>query len=484
MPGHHILWDFSEQKLRQLQHQMRKLQQDVKEFRNSFLVLLQSYQGDYQSCLSDITAAVQRTQLSIEALQACQSEAARLQQHLEELESRYHLEQQRRRALHNSLVVSACRANKQLTPPLEKWSTLLMIVYGPAASQAVVFEDIRPLLISLLDGYNVCIMAYGQTGSGKSYTMLGPHSEDDAAALLSGVHEDLGIIPRAAEELFRLISENPSRSPKVDVSIVEIYNNNIFDLLAKDNSTVMLGAKCQMATMQEGRSEVPRLTCRPVTSAEEFVGLIHKGVRLRVQHPTLVHKNSSRSHLIVTATLTTASPLGNTATQSSQASLQKIAGASNWWITPPPASSPHTIPADSADHPGQVLARLQLVDLAGSECSAVSGVTGLALKETSFINRSLAALADVLGALSEHCDHIPYRNSKLTHLLQDSIGGNAKLLMILCVSPGQKHMAETLRGLTFGAQARQVERRAPRRRPPSPRMQKPGMGLAGSQALP
>ncbi|ERE82133.1 kinesin-like protein KIF25-like protein [Cricetulus griseus] len=397
MPGHHILWDFSEQKLRQLQHQMRKLQQDVKEFRNSFLVLLQSYQGDYQSCLSDITAAVQRTQLSIEALQACQSEAARLQQHLEELESRYHLEQQRRRALHNSLVVSACRANKQLTPPLEKWSTLLMM-------------------------YNVCIMAYGQTGSGKSYTMLGPHSEDDAAALLSGVHEDLGIIPRAAEELFRLISENPSRSPKVDVSIVEIYNNNIFDLLAKDNSTVMLGAKCQMATMQEGRSEVPRLTCRPVTSAEEFVGLIHKGVRLRVQHPTLVHKNSSRSHLIVTATLTTASPLGNTATQSSQASLQKIAGASNWWITPPPASSPHTIPADSADHPGQVLARLQLVDLAGSECSAVSGVTGLALKETSFINRSLAALADVLGALSEHCDHIPYRNSKLTHLLQDSIG--------------------------------------------------------------
>ncbi|EGW13513.1 Kinesin-like protein KIF25 [Cricetulus griseus] len=397
MPGHHILWDFSEQKLRQLQHQMRKLQQDVKEFRNSFLVLLQSYQGDYQSCLSDITAAVQRTQLSIEALQACQSEAARLQQHLEELESRYHLEQQRRRALHNSLVVSACRANKQLTPPLEKWSTLLMM-------------------------YNVCIMAYGQTGSGKSYTMLGPHSEDDAAALLSGVHEDLGIIPRATEELFRLISENPSRSPKVDVSIVEIYNNNIFDLLAKDNSTVMLGAKCQMATMQEGRSEVPRLTCRPVTSAEEFVGLIHKGVRLRVQHPTLVHKNSSRSHLIVTATLTTASPLGNTATQSSQASLQKIAGASNWWITPPPASSPHTIPADSADHPGQVLARLQLVDLAGSECSAVSGVTGLALKETSFINRSLAALADVLGALSEHCDHIPYRNSKLTHLLQDSIG--------------------------------------------------------------
>ncbi|OBS81774.1 hypothetical protein A6R68_24236, partial [Neotoma lepida] len=150
-------------------------------------------------------------------------------------------------------------------------------------------------------------MAYGQTGSGKSYTMVGPYSEGDSA-LLSGAREDLGIIPRAAEELFRY-------------------------------------------------------TLWPVISAVEFVGLIHRGIQLRVQQPTLVHKNSSRSHLIVTATLTTASSSGST---------------------------------------------------------AVSGVTGLALKETSFINRSLAALADVLGALSEHCDHIPYRNSKLTHLLQDS----------------------------------------------------------------
>ncbi|CAO2628831.1 Kinesin-like protein KIF25 [Lemmus lemmus] len=326
-------------------------------------------------------------------------------------------------------------------------------------------------------------MAYGQTGSGKSYTMLGPHSEDDSV-LQSGACGDLGIIPRAAEELFRLMSENPSRSPKVDVSIVEIYNNNIFDLLAKDGSTVMSGAKCQAVTTQEGRSEVPKLTCRSVTSAVEFVGLIHRGVKLRVQHPTLVHQNSSRSHLVVTATLTTASSLGSTAPQSSQASLQKKPGAGNWWTAHPWASSPRTIPVDSADQSGQVLAKLQLVDLAGSECAAVSGVTGLTLKETSFINRSLAALADVLGALSEHCDHIPYRNSKLTHLLQDSIGGDAKLLMILCVSPGQKHMAETLRGLKFGALVRQVERRAPRRRPRSSQMQRSGMGPAGSPALP
>ncbi|XP_049991974.1 kinesin-like protein KIF25 isoform X3 [Alexandromys fortis] len=490
-----------------------KLQQDVKEFRNSFLVLLQSCQEEYQSCLSDVAAVVQRAELSSEALRASQSEATHLQQCLQKLESRYHLEQQRRRTLHNSLVELKgnirvhCRirpfvsVDEELVgptsqncptpgevvhavddetvlvrcalphrPPAEKTYTFER-VYGPAEPQAAVFGDVRPLLISLLDGYNVCIMAYGQTGSGKSYTMLGPHSEDDSA-LLSGARDDLGIIPRAAEELFRLMSENPSRSPKVDVSIVEIYNNNIFDLLAKDGSTVMSGAKCQAVTTQEGRSEGPKLTCRSVTSAMEFVGLIHRGVKLRVQHPTLVHQNSSRSHLVVTATLTTASSLGSTAPQSSQASLQKKAGAGNWWTAHPWASSPRTVPVDSADPSEQVLAKLQLVDLAGSECAAVSGVTGLALKETSFINRSLAALADVLGALSEHCDHIPYRNSKLTHLLQDSIGGDAKLLMILCVSPGQKHMAETLRGLKFGARARQVERRTPRRRPSSSQMQR------------
>ncbi|XP_052606742.1 kinesin-like protein KIF25 isoform X2 [Peromyscus californicus insignis] len=468
-------------------------------------------------------AAVQGVQPSSEALRACQSEAAGLQRSLQELDSRFRLEQQRRRALHNSLVELKgnirvhCRIRPFLSfdkeldgsasqncntpgevahavddetvlvrcalpgrPPAEK-TYRFERVYGPAESQATVFGDIRPLLISLLDGYNVCIMAYGQTGSGKSYTMLGPHSEGDSA-LLSGAREDLGIIPRAAEELFRLISENPSRSPKVDVSIVEIYNNNIFDLVAKDRSTAMSGSKSQMMTSQEGRSEVPKLTCRAVTSAVEFVGLIHRGIQLRVQHPTLVHKNSSRSHLIVTATLTTASSVGSTAPQSSQASLQKKAGG-NWWTTSPRALSLHTVPVDSADRSGQVLAKLQLVDLAGSECAAVSGVTGVALKETSFINRSLAALADVLGALSERCDHIPYRNSKLTHLLQDAIGGDAKLLMILCVSPGQKHMAETLRALKFGALARQVERQPSRRRPPSSQMQKPGLGLAGSRTL-
>ncbi|ETE58588.1 hypothetical protein L345_15690, partial [Ophiophagus hannah] len=120
------------------------------------------------------------------------------------------------------------------------------------------------------------------------------------------------------------------------------------------------------------------------------------------------------------------------------------------------ACSPAQLSRESVER--QMRTKLQLVDLAGSESVGMSGVTGSLLRETSFINRSLSALADVLGALSEQGSHIPYRNSKLTHLLQDAIGGDAKLLVVLCVSPSQKYITESLQTLGFGSRARQVQR--------------------------
>ncbi|XP_014650850.1 PREDICTED: kinesin-like protein KIF25 [Ceratotherium simum simum] len=341
------------------------------------------------------------------------------------------------------------------------------VVYGPAESQRVVFEHVCPLLTSLLDGYNVCIMAYGQTGSGKSYTMLGPRYKKEPVLPLES-HSDLGIIPRAVKELFRLISENPSRSPKVEVSIVEVYNNDIFDLLAKDSCAVTSGVKREVLTTKEGKKEVPSLTYESVRSAEEFMTLVGGHLQLRAKHATLVHADSSRSHLIITVTLTTAPSWDGPADQQSDRSLlkeldcplpQQPATGRRWSAAPRASSrSPGATPESPAGHVEQVRAKLQLVDLAGSECAGVSGVTGVALRETSSINRSLAALADVLGALSERRGHVPYRNSKLTHLLQDALGGDAKLLVILCVSPCQKHVAETLQSLGFGARARQVQR--------------------------
>ncbi|XP_006871256.1 PREDICTED: uncharacterized protein LOC102842033 [Chrysochloris asiatica] len=313
-------------------------------------------------------------------------------------------------------------------------------VYGPAEGQDAVFQDVRPLLTSFLDGYNVCIMAYGQTGGGKSYTMLGPQSKDEVA-LPSEARKDLGVVPRAAEELFRLISENPSQGPEVQVSIVEVYNNEIFDLLAKDHSPVAPGTK------REGKRELTLARQELVGSASEFMRLVDGSLQLRVRHPTLVHADSSRSHLIIAVTLPTATSL-----DSSRPRLREKQQA------PHPASAPRVGSGDSPAHLQQVPAYLQLVDLAGSECIGVSGVTGQAMREAAYINRSLAALEDVLGALRERRGHVPYRNSKLTHLLQDSIGGDAKLLVVLCVSPCREQLAPTLQTLGFGARARQVQR--------------------------
>ncbi|XP_036003348.1 kinesin-like protein KIF25 [Fundulus heteroclitus] len=130
---------------------------------------------------------------------------------------------------------------------------------------------------------------------------------------------------------------------------------------------------------------------------------------------------------------------------------------------PSPSFSPCLSPRNSisATH---FRTKLQLVDLAGSECVGMTGVSGAALWEVSCINRSLSALSDVLGALAEHRPHVPYRNSKLTHLLQDAIGGDAKLLVMLCVSPTQRFITESLQSLAFGTRARQVQKERPQRR--------------------
>ncbi|XP_047615305.1 kinesin-like protein KIF25 [Phacochoerus africanus] len=353
-------------------------------------------------------------------------------------------------------------------------------VYGPAEAQTVVFEDVCPLLTSFLDGYHVCIMAYGQTGSGKSFTMLGPHAQDAPAS-----RDELGILPRAAHELFRLISEDPSRSPGVQVSVVEVYNNGIFDLLASDGCGVTSGVRRRVLTTHEGQ-EVSGLTHESVHSAEEFMTLVGAGLQLRARQATAVHSDSSRSHLVVTVTLTrAASPHSTADSRSNQPlprGLQRLVPQQPALERSPSAPrrasfvSPRPQALRRASE--QVHAKLQLVDLAGSECAGVSGATGLALRETSSINRSLAALADVLGALSEGRGHVPYRNSRLTHLLQDALGGDAKLQVIVCVSPGQKHVAETLQSLGFGARARQVERGrpAPRKRRWNPVTEAPGPG--------
>ncbi|NXK32362.1 KIF25 protein, partial [Piprites chloris] len=488
----------------------KRLKQDLKSLHSFALELSKEFRRQSKTCLYQVLAAVQGVQLQNEAMQMFQVKAFDLEQSLQEVTERYEKEKQKRRALHNSLVElrGNIRVHCRIRPLLpfdaaaghsisqdrqrnfpEKVAyaaddeTVLVKcsrpghasinktfqferVYNDSESQDAVFADVAPLLTSLLDGYNVCIMAYGQTGSGKTYTMLGPQVEGNFAFTIEDESE-LGIIPRATQEVFRLISEKPPGSYWVEVSVVEVYNNEIFDLLAKDSYGKVFSIKRDVVTTREGKSDVPLLTHETVENASEFLHLVKKGIQLRVRHPTLVHAHSSRSHLVVTLTITTVVFGDNfgTSWEDEQASQRLNKDVSCTFpqktrdsISASSSGTSSPVQFEATEKIKQVKTRLQLVDLAGSECVGMSGVTGAALRETSFINRSLSALADVLGAIAEQRSHVPYRNSKLTHLLQDSVGGDAKLLVMLCISPGQKYLTESMQSLGFGTRARQVQR--------------------------
>ncbi|XP_054554140.1 kinesin-like protein KIF25 [Talpa occidentalis] len=383
-------------------------------------------------------------------------------------------------------------------------------VYGPAEPQEAVFAGVSPLLAALLDGHDVCVMAYGQTGSGKSHTMLGPPSAEDPGGM--------GIVPRAARELFRLLSGDPAGSLEADLSVLEVYNNGLFDLLAKDGGAATPGVRPAVTT-RAGRTEVSPLTREAVRSAAELMSHVGGALQRRARLATGVHAHSSRSHLVVTVTLSTRAARGGAGGwQASHVSSRDPTGAAcsrpsravgALGCSRRPQQQRHGrcflltggpqpgcgLPGEQGDPPAQpvggrrwsrvgrtspgppgclpksppgpaeqeqVWAKMQLVDLAGSECAGVSAVAGAALREAACINRSLAALADVLGALAARRGHVPYRNSRLTHLLQDALGGDAELLLVLCVSPCAQHVAETLQSLGFGARARQAQRGAAR----------------------
>ncbi|XP_062497629.1 kinesin-like protein KIF25 isoform X2 [Pezoporus occidentalis] len=464
---------------------IKRLKRDLKSLHSFALELSKDFQRQSKTYLYQVLTAVQGIQLQNEAVQMFQIKAFDLEQSLQELTERYEKEKQKRRALHNNLVElrGNIRVHCRIRPLLpfdtaaghlvsqDRQRNFSEEVAYATDDETVLVKCSRPGHASInktfqFERYNVCIMAYGQTGSGKTYTMLGPQSEENLVFAIEDESE-LGIIPRATQEVFRLISEKPPGSSWVEVSVVEVYNNEIFDLLAKDSCGKGSGIKRDVVTTREGKSDVPLLTHETVESASEFLHLVKKGLQLRVRHPTLVHAHSSRSHLIVTLTITTvvSGDSFGTSWEDEQTSQrlhkevsctfpQKMKESKS--TSSSRASSPAQL--EATEKMKQVKARLQLVDLAGSECVGMSGVTGTALRETSFINRSLSALADVLGAIAEQRSHVPYRNSKLTHLLQDSVGGDAKLLVMLCISPDQKYLTESMQSLGFGTRARQVQR--------------------------
>ncbi|XP_039146215.1 kinesin-like protein KIN-14F [Dioscorea cayenensis subsp. rotundata] len=278
-------------------------------------------------------------------------------------------------------------------------------VFGPSASQEEVFSDTQPLIRSVLDGYNVCIFAYGQTGSGKTYTMSGPKVLNE---------QGRGVNYRALSDLFYLSEQRKDAFHyEIAVQMIEIYNEQVRDLLATDG----INKRLEIRNSSQKGLNVPDASLIPVTSTSEVIELMNIGQRNRAVGSTALNDRSSRSHSCL------------------------------------------TIHVQGRDITSGTILRgcMHLVDLAGSERVDKSEAKGERLKEAQHINKSLSALGDVIAALAQKNAHVPYRNSKLTQLLQDSLGGQAKTLMFVHISPEADAIGETLSTLKFAERVATVE---------------------------
>ncbi|CAL5417934.1 unnamed protein product [Camellia sinensis] len=274
-------------------------------------------------------------------------------------------------------------------------------VYMPKDDQVDVFADASPMVTSVLDGYNVCIFAYGQTGTGKTFTM-------------EGTEQNRGVNYRTLEQLFKIAEERKDTfAYKISVSVLEVYNEQIRDLLA----TSPTSKKLEIRQASEGVHRVPGIVEARVENIKEVWDVLQAGSNARAVGSNNVNEHSSRSHCMLCIMVGAKNLINGECTQS----------------------------------------KLWLVDLAGSERLAKTEAQGDRLKEALNINRSLSALGDVISALASKSNHIPYRNSKLTHLLQDSLGGDSKTLMFVQISPSEQDLGETVSSLNFASRARGVE---------------------------
>ncbi|KAM0040497.1 putative minus-end-directed kinesin ATPase [Helianthus debilis subsp. tardiflorus] len=276
-------------------------------------------------------------------------------------------------------------------------------IFRPEDNQAAVSAQTSPLVVSVLDGFNVCIFAYGQTGTGKTFTM-------------EGTAENWGVNYRTLNELFNISNERSDiMKYQLLVSMLEVYNEKIKDLLVED--TDHPAKKLEIKQSAEGTQEVPGLSQVRVHKAEEVWELLKSGSRVRSVGSTNANELSSRSHCLLRVTVLGENLVNGQRTRS----------------------------------------HLWLVDLAGSERVGKTEVEGERLKESQFINKSLSALGDVIYALASKNAHIPYRNSKLTHILQSSLGGDCKTLMFVQISPSSADLGETVCSLSFASRVRGVE---------------------------
>ncbi|RMZ55026.1 hypothetical protein APUTEX25_005652, partial [Auxenochlorella protothecoides] len=387
---------------------------------------------------ADASARLQRLEGELEALQECtlglgsgdQGEMlSRLLHRVGALEGALLASETRRRALHNTLVELRgnirvfCRIRPHpasvvrvapdgcslcLSAEGREHTFAFDRVFPPGATQAGVYEGVAELVQSALDGYKVCLFSYGQTGAGKTHTMQG------AAA-----GEGAGVVPRAVRQILAAAraAADQGWDYALQAAFVEVYNETLRDLLAERRGEGRLGDGSILHAPDGGHTTVTGATRLTIASEEDAALLVARAAAARSVEATAMNAASSRSHSVFLL-----------------------------YITGRHAAS------DTALH-----GSLALVDLAGSERLARSGAEGARAKETCSINKSLSALGDVFQSLAARAAHVPYRNSKLTYLLQPCLGGSGKTLMFVNINPEPESAGETLCSLRFAAKVNSVE---------------------------
>jgi kinesin family protein 6/9 len=313
-------------------------------------------------------------------------------------------------------------------------------VLPPGVDQAGVFRLVASDVVDgALGGYNGCILAYGQTGAGKTFTMSGGGPRRR--------FEDRGLIARALSRVFQRSQQDADHSYALRVSYLEIYNDRLIDLLAPDVGNSATSSSLTDLAIQEnarGQTFVRGLTKALVSSEEQALDLVFQGDTSRAVAEHALNAASTRSHCIFTLYLER---------KRSAMSSQLIEDDS-------PADEPAGPSRDDSD---VVYSKLHLVDLAGSERMAktLAEVGSTRANEACYINRSLTFLEQVVLALgSKNRAHVPFRQTPLTNLLKDSLGGNCRTLLVACVWPAPTHADQSLATLRFAARMRRVKTKA------------------------
>ena len=295
----------------------------------------------------------------------------------------------------------------------DSWSWKFDSVLHNASQETVYSEQVAPIIQSVLAGYNGTVMCYGQTGAGKTFTQIGSLES----------YQNRGITPRAVADIFQYVSEHPQFEATVAVSYVEIYQDTLIDLLSTLPTAEPTTEALNLVEDKNGSTSVKNLRVQPVGSEEDALALLFEGQANRQMANHQLNRTSTRGHAIFTV---------------------------------------HIKIRSRVDSSGVVTkCKLNLVDLAGSERLKKTDTLGDLRSESMYINKSLTYLEQVVVALSSKGrSHTPYRQSKLTHLLKDSLGGNCKTLLIANVYGEQHHLEETISTLQFAARVRLVPNEA------------------------